>query len=170
MGQEGHPGLDVYENQAFERRYWFVQRVSWGVFACFLIAGVLGLLGGTGPLVSATSQELESGLTVEYQRLIRKRSPVTLSVDIPAEETQASDVSLRIDREYLESYSIEDISPEPGDVYAADEYLVYSFQPADTAAGATITFRLQSQRMGILDGWISLDGQERVELRQFAYP
>ena len=158
--------LEVHQDMDFQRREWRVQQFGWAAMLLFLVAAVAGLFGA-GPISSATAGEEGSTIWVDYERFGRRGAPARLRVHaVPASQ----EFKLLIDRGYLEALKIESISPEPHSAEASGSWVVYTFRVAESGAGPTaVTFELQPDHIGRLQGRISAEGQTR-EFTQFIYP
>jgi len=126
-------------------------------------------LFGTGPLSSATAGEEETPLFVEeYERFARLMLPTTLRVRLdPMGQGQ---VRLWLDRGYLESVRPQTVTPEPDSVEAGPDGFTYVFKVNDPNRPTAVTFDLQPETIGRLEGRVGLEGGERVEFEQFVYP
>jgi hypothetical protein len=161
--------LEIDQDLEFQRRSWAVQRVGWGVMALCLILALAGILG-SGPL-SRQDVALPGLLRVEYQRFTRYQTPETLTVRLEPPATRAAEVRLWLDREHFESAKIETITPPPVRVESAGDRLVYVFPMSRPGEPATITFMMQSERLGPTAGRIGLAGVGAfAPFRQFVYP
>lgn len=160
--------LDIGQDIEFQYREWSVQRAAWLVGAVLLIAGTLGLFGG-GPLSHAA---VTSGpLTVDYDRFVRQRAPMQMTLRIDASAVNDDAVTVRIDRTYLDKVDVEHVLPEPDTVAAAGDGAVYRFAvTAGTASPVEVTFDLEPAEPGMAEGRISLDSGSSVDLTQFIYP
>ncbi|HTU90761.1 MAG TPA: hypothetical protein VMF69_11850 [Gemmataceae bacterium] len=63
----------------FERRWWRIQRIIWGILVLLLLAGVAGVFGH-GPLSEATIHPSGSQLQVRYDPLARRETPSILKL------------------------------------------------------------------------------------------
>ena len=61
------------------RRNWRVKRVGWVVLAILVLAGAAGLFGD-GPLSSTIRSA--NGLTLEFDRFVRRERPFTLKLNL----------------------------------------------------------------------------------------
>jgi hypothetical protein len=136
--------------------------------ALVVLAGLLGLFGA-GPLSGATAGEEEAPLFVEeYERFARFMLPTTLRVRLdPRGQEEAR---LWLDRGYLESVRPQTVTPEPDSVEAGPDGLIYVFKVNDPSRPTVVTFDLQPETIGRLEGRVGLEGGERVGFEQFVYP
>lgn len=159
--------LEITQDLDFQRREWVVQRVAWAVVAALLIAGVVGLFGA-GPLSHAVASS--GPLTLEYDRLLRRRAPSQYELAVSPDIATAGEVALWLDAALLEKIDIDQIVPEPTEAATGSDRIVYRFAVADPEQTAQITFHLEPSEPGAVRGRIGLiDGQE-LTIDQFIYP
>lgn len=151
--------MEVNANIEFQRRAWVAQRVGWLVIAAIIVAALLGIFGG-GPLSRAAVEG--DGLRLEYERFARLQQPTRLRLALS--KTAPSEVALK--RGYLESFRIEQITPEPCEIEASGEWLVYRFSGSGTSA---VIFHLMPEEFGSAAGAARADGNP-LAFRQFIYP
>jgi hypothetical protein len=167
-GEQRTGDLEIKQYLRFQRRMWALQRIGWAVLTLVVLAGLLGLLGA-GPLSSATAGEKGAPLFVEeYERFARFMLPTTLRVRLdPMGRVEAR---LWLDRGYLESARPQTVTPEPDSVVAGSDGFTYVFEVDDPSRPTVVTFDLQPETIGRLEGRVGLGGGERVEFDQFVYP
>jgi hypothetical protein len=170
MGTTQHNRLDLEEDQQFRRRFRQVQNVVLALMAIFLAAGMLGLLGGAGPFASSTVSDNANHFTVDYPRFLRNRAPIDITIYINAEVVANQQVSIEIDRRFIERYDIQYINPEPVEVQASDQTMIYMFEIGDLDTQTSITFNMQPERFGYVEGIIRLEGAPEVRFWQLIYP
>jgi hypothetical protein len=170
MGTTQHNRLDLEEDHHFRRRFSQAQNVVWVLMFLFLVAGMLGLLGGAGPFASNTIGDAGNHFTVEYPRFLRNRAPIDLAIYIHADIVANQSVSIEIDRHFIERYDIHYINPEPSEVHASDQTMIYVFEIGDLDTRTSITFNMQPERFGYAEGTIRLEGESEVRFWQFIYP
>ena len=159
--------LEIDQDLEFERRQWTVQRVGWVVFLLILIAGLLGLLGG-GPLGHADASA--DPLTVGYERFVRKRAPTEIEVQIAPGAASGGEVGVWIERAYLEKFNIEQVIPEPAEMEAAADRIIFHFTVADAEQPSQIVFDLQPSEPGRLETRVGLVDGPEVRFSHFIYP
>lgn len=159
--------LEIGQDLEFQRRAWAAQRVAWVVMLLLIIAALLGLFGGAGPLSSMTAGSETDGLQIEYQRFIRQGKPMSLIVQATAGQDS---LRLQIDRNYLDSFQIEQITPNPDQVTARDGQIIYIFASENPGDLIKIKFNLRPEQIGSVSGQIGLDRGETLTVNQFIYP
>ncbi|MFC7541248.1 hypothetical protein ACFQU2_19765 [Siccirubricoccus deserti] len=67
----------------FQHRSWQVERLSWAMLLVLVAAGLLGIFGGSGPLVAATALTPDEAIRLRYERVQRLLLRTTLLVELP---------------------------------------------------------------------------------------
>lgn len=162
-------GLQITEMPRFVRASWMVQRIGWLAMALLVIAALLGLTGGIGPL-NAFSMGAEDGpLRLLYHSPARKHADTLVEVTLRANADGTARVW--ISRDYIDTMEISQINPQPEQVEAAADRLIFSFNAADASQPIRITFTLKPLYMGTLSGRVGLDDDETAfEFEQFILP
>jgi len=160
--------LVIDQDLRFQQRTWVVQRVSWGIIACVLVAALLGLLG-SGPLASRTLDSPQGGFRLEYQLFLRHHTPTRLRLLVNLKDQPRQEVRVRSDRTLIEHFEIRQIVPPPVKVETATGSLTYIFPITDQVEQLFITFSLEPESFGLLSGRIGV-GDDSLYLRQLVYP
>jgi len=153
--------LQIEEDLDFQNREWQVQRAGWAILGLVTVLALVGIFGAG--IISSASLEA-NGLRLEYERFGRLRRPESLRISFEAQEGGR----LLISRDYLDHFTVEDISPRPDRVEAAAGWLVYHFTAHD--GGVSAIFRLQPEEFGRISGAVRLAQAEPIAFRQFIYP
>jgi hypothetical protein len=151
--------MEVNADIEFQRRAWTVQRVGWLVIAAIIVGALLGIFGD-GPLSRAAVER--DGLRLEYERFARLQQSTRLLVEL----TKTGPGEIAFNRGYLESFRIEQITPEPREVETSGEWLVYRFGGSGTS---TVIFHLLPEKFGSAAGAARAYGNS-LAFRQFIYP
>jgi len=164
--------LEVHEDLKFQRRSWLVQRVGWIVMALVLLAALVGLFGGAGLLGGEAKAGSEDAMvSVSYERFLRFMKPTTLQIQLSQEAGKEGNVSVWLDREYLDGLQVQQITPQPDAARTGPERLTYVFEVDHLNGPATITFDLlPEQEIGALRGRVGIGAGEQVSFGQFVYP
>ena len=160
--------LEVGQDLEFQRREWAVQRVGWVVGALIGVAALLGVLGSSGPFARGVAEE--GPLRVEYLRFERKHAPTKLRIEVATGSAQGGQFQLWMDRSYIEGVEIQQMEPEPDQVEAAGERMVFTFQVADPSQSSEIIVPLQHDDWGVTTARLGLVDGPGVEFRQVIYP
>ena len=126
----------------FQRRSWTVERAGWAGMALLILAGLLGLLGGSGWLLEAAAATPDGGLRLRYDRTQRLGSPTNFQLELraPPERGQAE---LRLHPGFVGHWRIESIVPAPETASAGPDGLRLAFRIAPGAAVLPVVLRGQ---------------------------
>ncbi len=75
-----------------------------------------------------------------------------------------------IDRRYLESFQLQQVTPEPDRMEAGAERLVLTFPRGGGERATAITLHMRPTRSGSLSGRVGLIDGPSVQFEQFVYP
>ena len=165
-----HPGLDLDDEPAFQRRLWALERGSWAGIALLLLGALLGLFGSAGPLGDAVAESTDAGLRLRYARFARHSAPTTFKIELGPEVTTGERVQVVVSRAFLEGTEVSAVLPEPETVELGEEELVYAFSVARRGAAVAITFEFEPGRYARQHGWVGLPDGPRLHVSQFVYP
>lgn len=163
--------LEVNQDLEFQRHIWTVQRVGWVVMTLVVLAALLGLFG-PGLFGRATAGNQEAPVSIEeYERFLRFEKPTTLRVHLNLTAGAGGEVRVWLDREYLESVQLQQVTPQPERVEAGSDRLIYVFDvAAEPDQPTAVTFNFQPDKIGPLKGQVGLAEGESLAFRQFVYP
>lgn len=147
----------------FHRAEWRIQRIGWVVIGVFLALAFAGLFGN-GPLSHAHADGPAG--RVEYERFVRNGAPTEIVITPGAGSQGIS--RIEITAEYLAAVRVEHITPEPTAVRIQGERLVYEF--AAGAPGASVSFRVDPQRLWRHTAQVTIDAGAPLEIWQLTYP
>jgi hypothetical protein len=163
--------LQINEDLEFQRRSWVLQRVGWVVMGLVVLAALLGLFGGTGSLGGAKAGSEDAVMSVSYERFLRFMKPTTLQIRLSPEAGTEGEVTVWLDREYLEGMQVQQVTPQPDSAEAGPDRLTYVFKVDDPNGPTAVTFDLlPQQKIGPLKGRAGIDDGEPVNFSQFVYP
>ncbi|PPE71627.1 hypothetical protein IS481_12890 [Caldimonas thermodepolymerans] len=148
-----------------QRFEWRLQRIVWPLLALLLVAVAAGLLG-QGPAARASGGSEAAGLTMRYQRFLRRGSPEALELRLRA---ASDEVRLQVAARYLESVAWSEVFPAPLRVTADDEAATLVFH-ARPGQWTVVRVQLQPRGVGTAQGWLAVDGGPRQPIGHFVYP
>jgi len=161
--------LEINQDLRFQRRFWRIQRVGWGVMVLLALAALLGLLG-PGLLSSTTLRTPNASLRIEYDRFARYQAPTQLKVHVASGSEREGVVQVWLNRDYLNEVQVTNVAPQPDSVTAGPDRLVYSFHVSRSDQPTLVIFYLEPEQFGQLSGRVGLGEQEFLNFRQFIYP
>lgn len=144
---------------------WRLQHLGWAVIALLVLAGVAGLFG-SGPLSSTT--RAADGLTLEFDRFIRRGTPfkIKVSISIPPGSTRAE---LSLPRDYLGSLRVSSILPVPIQVVSGLERTKFLFAVDPASDLMVVDIHAEPTEAGVLKAELIGDGA-RLEFTQLIWP
>lgn len=162
-------GLQVGDDERFQRREWKVQRVGWAVLVLVLLAGLLGAFGG-GVVAHATASSAGVPAVLDYERFVRFAAPTELRVVLdPSAIRPDGAAHLWLPHRYLDHVDVERVRPEPQRVTGGASGVIYEFLLTPGQAGV-ISLVVRPDRAGVLTGQLVLADRRGLTFRQFVYP
>ena len=167
-GARENKELQVSEDLRFQRRDWLAQRVGWGLMTLLLLAGLLGLAGGSGPFTRTMTGD-GRGFTVEYDRFVRHASRTSLTFRAPPQVLEGRAARITIDRQYLAANDLQNLVPEPNDTRGrgSDVEFHYDVAPGE---GLQVRWSVEPDELGTHTATVRLNDGPAIELEQFTYP
>lgn len=163
--KQRHADLQLDEDLRLQHREWRVQKVSWFLLYGLLIAIAFGLLGH-GPLSTSHVRGPDGSASLQFERFMTVKSANQLTLTLPPAKGQVRAV---LDAKYLQDVEIRDITPEPEKSVLESEGTAYFFS-ADSQKPMQVQFSFEPRKIGMLEGWIAVAGESRLNFRQFVYP
>ncbi len=161
--------LEISQDLQMQRRIWMLQRVGWGAIALVLLAMLLGLTG-RGPLSSATAGQPGAALQVEYERFARFSAPAPLKIRLGPGVARDGKARIWFSHDYIESITIEQISPEPSSMKVLPDRHLYEFELPNPQGEATIMLHTKPQKIGSLTGKIGIMDGPVLSFQHIVYP
>lgn len=163
--KQRHADLQLDEDLRLQHREWRVQRAGWFLLYGLLIAIAFGLLGH-GPLSTRQVQDPAGSASLQFDRFMTVKSVNRLTLTLPP---ASGEVRAVLNAKYLRDVEIREISPEPEKSVLESEGTAYVFS-ADSQKPMQIQFSFEPRKIGLLEGWIAVAGEPRLNFRQFVYP
>lgn len=152
--------IEVRENIDHHIRAWKLRKVGKIVMVAFILCALLGLFGN-GPLSNRT--RTSNNDTLRYEYFTRYQSNTELDFNL----YNLSDITrIAFPQQYLKSFRIEAIFPEPEDNRIANDTVTYFFK---TAAKGSIRFYLMPQERGHIEGNVVVN-DKKFDLSHFIFP
>ncbi|MCL4852131.1 MAG: hypothetical protein KJZ78_12220 [Bryobacteraceae bacterium] len=156
--------LDIEQNPKFTEQDWRFQRIG---MAGMLVVTVLALAGvtGSGPLSSTAAAS--GTLRVNYNRFCHRDAParITVETNMPA---NGSPLQIWLDARVVDTFRIDQITPEPASVTHSGQRLVFAFA-ASGPGRVRLDFSLTPRTYGLVETRLGeLNGPE-ISIRQLLY-
>lgn len=168
-GAERVGSLDVAQDLEFQERQWKVERVSWAIMLLIVLLALIGLFG-TGPLSSASVADPDGDLSAGYERFVRQDGRSTLTFHVAGNQATGNEIEFWISQDYLDSVDVQSISPQPTEVRAAENRMIFVFAIDDPSTTLQASFRVEPQEMGRLSGEVGVADGPTVTFSQVSYP
>ena len=136
------PSIEVDADPAFQEGFWKFQRVAWVVMALIILAALFGATGSGGPLAHA-QVEGPAG-RIDYPRIARWQAADQMKVTVPP--TATGSATLELDAAFTQTFSIEDIEPQPRSSLATATGHRFEFELGDAPGEKSIIFHLRADR------------------------
>lgn len=161
----GTSTLELEADRDFERRERLVRRTGTWAMSAFLIAAAAGLFG-SGPLSSAETRSTDSALVARFERFTRNRATTVLDLTLHGAGGQ---VQLGLNSAFVETVTVEQITPEPAAIFASRARHLYTFAAAGPDSVVRVVLRYRPETLGWLTAVIT-SAQSQLRFRQFVYP
>lgn len=149
----------IEERYSFARKELRLQKVLVVVLFCFILVGLLGLFGDgyfSERTISAENYE------IEYQQFVREETPTELTIHL---KKVSENISVSFNDDYVRQVRIEQVLPEPENMWIEDNRLFYSF---GSSSEGSVIFYLNPERSGAKT--LSLSVQDELhQLTQYVY-
>jgi len=110
-------------------------------------------------------------LHTEYERFLRLKAPSRLVAYVrPGPVRPDSTVELWLDRSWLDQVRVKSITPEPLETRSDGDQVTYTFRVDPSATALRVTFQLEAESLGVIDGRIGIPHGQSYRFSQFAYP
>ena len=162
-------GIELEHDPKFQRREWMLQRLGWDLMLAVVIAAMLGVFG-RGPFAAASAAVDGGRVRLEYDRLLRHRSPTPITIHLAGGVSSGGAVRVWLSREYVEGMEPQRIVPEPERMESAADGYVYTFRIADPSRRSTIVFDLEPEGYGNVAGRLRVEGGSTLRFAHFVFP
>jgi hypothetical protein len=146
-----------------------MQRIGWAIMALLILSGLLGLFG-RGPFSHAIVSDPSIPFSLEYERVGRYQSPLTLNVHLHAGAWEDGKVRLWISRDYLRQVQIQGITPKPDHAELSRSGTIYVFVLAHPNQAGDVIVHFEAQAIGPLSGMVGLTESRSLAFTQWIYP
>lgn len=162
--------LQVAEDIDRQHRLWRIQRVGWALLGLFLLAGLLGVFGGVGPIGQGEARSDDGALSVQYARFTRYVAPTELGIRVDRALARDGTLELAVARGYIDQWEMYGITPEPESERAEGDELVYAFAVGAGSGGVEIGFHGRPHAIGRLQGTARVGDHPPVSFSTWVHP
>lgn len=153
--------LEINDDISFQKKFWHIERVFWGLLFLFILAALSGVFG-KGP-VSETSRRL-ANLNITYNRFLRYGNDSKIKIILPP----GSRPVVGISKEYIDKIDSISFTPAPERSYYANNQIRYIFM-VDERQPSEIIVSFKPAARGLLKGYIE-HNNIYINFSQFIYP
>ncbi|OQA03443.1 MAG: hypothetical protein BWY69_00456 [Planctomycetes bacterium ADurb.Bin401] len=153
--------LEINDDITFQKKFWHIERVFWGILLLFTLAALFGVFG-KGP-VSETSHRQEN-LNITFNRFLRYGNNSKIEIILPP----GSRPVIGIAKEFIDKIDSVSFTPAPERIYYANNQIRYIFM-VDERQPSEIVVSFKPTARGLLKGTIEHNGIY-INFSQFVYP
>jgi hypothetical protein len=153
--------LEIDEHLLMQERGWRVQAAGLYFLYSLVLTAALGLFGD-GLISNNKSQQNE--VQVEHERFYRFEAPMEIKVEL--KNVTGENITISFPHEYLKSFEVESIVPEPDKNISKGNMVQYIF---NGTGNMNITFYFTPRTVGITEGSIEVNNN-RFALNHFIFP
>ncbi|MFP8907339.1 hypothetical protein [Streptomyces atacamensis] len=165
----GSQGLQIEENDRFERGEWAFERIAWVVMAAIVAAALVGLFGGLGVFASRQASAAAGALTVEYPGLTRYTAKTDLRITTGTAAVSEGQVALTLSSDWVDGADINQVIPEPDTWESTPDGLRLTFPAGAAPPEVRISYRPDA--IGSHPGTVTVgEAGPAVDFQQFVYP
>ena len=155
--------LELDQDLVFEQRQWTAQRIGWCLMLAAMVLGLLGLFG-TGPLSSATAGGADDGVTVQYERFVRRGAKASMKLNL--HNDPPGFIQFWVSAPYLEKVMVDGVEPVPQTVTVERDRHVYTIRAG--SPDVTVTVEMEHQTFGRLEGEAGIVGGPSVRFQHLS--
>jgi hypothetical protein len=166
--------LNTGTDLVFENRFWKFQTSAWILLACLIVAGLLGLFGRG---VFSSSNIQTRGGRIEFERMVRYKTPSSYQLDLIAvgaapDAAASRDVRVLIGADLLAKlrFKIAESVPPPSSVEPHGEGIVLVYTPGIGSENFKVDLAFEPKTIGPVVGNLGVSGSAPIEIRQFVLP
>lgn len=153
--------LAVGFDPKFESKWWITERISWLIMFLFVVAGLCGFLG-RGPWSKHMASNNDAGITVEYEKVMRYKSPASLIVRIHPGVIHEQSFVLHINKDVVQKLGEQRVIPQPTSSTPESDGISYVFPMAAAGQESQVSFALQPESVGQAQIEIGISGKPPV--------
>jgi hypothetical protein len=159
--------IAVGSDLEFQRKWWRFTHFIWMLFACIVIADLLGCFG-RGPLANARLRTSDGSMDVKYERIERFSTPSILRIQFGPAAIHDGKIQLWVSDSLIKTLGNQRVIPQPAASAVGQHGVLYTFPV--TALPAEAAFSLEPTSPGIYDLDMHVPGLDQARLRIYVLP
>lgn len=162
--------LAIGFDPGFESKWGIAERISWVVMVALVAAGLCGFFG-RGPWSKRTVNDPDAGITVEYEKMMRYKTPAMLVVRFHPDAAQEQHLVLHIGKNLVQRLGEQRVIPQPAGSTPEKDGISCVF-PMSAAGGriSQVSFALQPDFVGRTRIEIGIPGRPPFSAIVFIFP
>jgi hypothetical protein len=160
--------LELREDMRHQRHEWRAERVGWWLMVVILLAAVLGVFGGAGPLDKTRTGQEGSALWVDHPRFARYQAPAEIRIHFRV-PTGADSVRIGLNRDFYEVVEPE-VRPEPESTHVSWDKVTFQFAVAKGSEPTAVTIRIRPTTRWRREVHVWMNDTQHVSFPIFIYP
>jgi hypothetical protein len=159
--------IEVGSDMNFEEKWWKAEAAIAVISALFVIAGLFGFFG-QGPMAKTRSEQ--AGITLEWERYTRFRTPTEIVVHLPNEVLRTGHARIWINGPFLDTARLDNVIPKPDHTEIKDDGVLFDFATDPNSKTAHVVFVQEPTKIGTIRGQISVEPNHVWNISSFVYP
>jgi hypothetical protein len=158
--------IDIGYDCEFEHKWGTFERVVWIIFGLLIAAGLAGLFG-RGPL-NKVKRTLPDGTTVQYERVVRFKSPSAVVFTLPVHQGAAT---VEANNAVVEKLGLQSLFPRPTLNIGSPQVGPFLFRASSPdAQNVFVELAMQPSAIGPVTSTYRINGLTSVSIQQFIVP
>jgi hypothetical protein len=163
---ERQSDIDIGYDYIFERRWARFERIVWGLFTLLIAAGLAGIFG-RGPM-NQVKRTLGDGSRVQYERIVRFKSPTRVNFELPANQGVAQ---IEADLSTITKLGLQQVFPQPTRDWGSEQVGPLQFQSVTSGTNSVfVQLAMQPAALGFVTSTYIVNGRTTVRIRQLVLP
>jgi hypothetical protein len=161
--------LSVGNDQRFERLWWRIELVTWGVLLLLLGCALSGILG-RGPLAQKKVASADGALAVRFERVGRYKTPAVMIVRVEPQLFRNGSAQVWISNVVIKNLGVQRTMPLPSGAYSGENGVLYTFAAENPSQAMQIEFAMEPQSAGVFHEEVRSDPTHDLFLTSITVP
>ena len=159
---------EIHENQKAQRRIWAAERIGWAALFLLVASAIVGIFGDG--LLSYARSETGNGITVRYERTMRRSAPSEIEVEV-SRSRAGEEIALLVSEDLARILDPARSVPPPTRTLAlGDGGVALLFAKDPGASKVSLLLRLEPEHSGKLTSKIAVEGSGPLVFEQTVLP